>query len=243
MPRRIPGPKSHAFPVRASRVAAADGDRYIEAECPNDDRIGAIERRLDAIENVVPDDGGPDWRLEEKILNLQDEVAALARREPTVPRETIGDDQAAFIARRLNALEGRIADLEARPVVSDETLQQLNDALHAKLQTLIEQQVNRALGDLRSRVVTIEKSSNSVTTTASDPDSAKITRLAAMLQSFGEMIRDIETTVSQRQDDIEQRYAEMAANITDNNVKVLKLASKLHGAMQALEHDDEGKAA
>jgi septation ring formation regulator EzrA len=110
------------------------------------------------------------------------------------------------------------------------------------LQTLIERQVTAALGDLRSRLVTVERKSTSVTT-QQDPDSAKLTRLAAMMHSFGEMVKEIESSVDQRQTDIEQRYAELAEYITDNNIKVMKLAGKLHGAMQALEADDEGKAA
>jgi uncharacterized coiled-coil protein SlyX len=159
-----------------------------------------------------------------------------------VSRETLGDDQGMFLAKRCKQLEDRIAELEARPVVSDDTLKQLNDALHAKLQTLIERQVTAALGDLRSRLVTVERKSTSVTT-QQDPDSAKLTRLAAMMHSFGEMVKEIESSVDQRQTDIEQRYAELAEYITDNNIKVMKLAGKLHGAMQALEADDEGKAA
>jgi uncharacterized coiled-coil protein SlyX len=178
----------------------------------------------------------------EQLRELRDEVGALAAREP-VSRETLGDDQGMFLAKRINALEARVADLEARPVVSDETLKQLNDALHAKLQTLIEQRVNKALGDLRSRVVTIEKNSTSVTTTNQDPDSTKMTRLATMLQSFGEMVREIETTVDQRQTDLEQRYAELAEHITDNNLQVMKMSTRLYRALAALEHDDEKEVA
>jgi len=243
MPRKIPRDPQHDFPTpRGYRKVEADGERYIEIDCPNDDRIAEIERRLAGLEGSVPAEVGPDPVMVEQLRELRDEVGALAAREP-VSRETLGDDQGLFLTKRINAIEARVADLEARPVVSDETLKQLNDALHAKLQTLIEQRVNKALGDLRSRVVTIEKNSTSVMTTNQDPDSAKITRLATMMQSFGELIREVETTVDQRQTDLEQRYAELAEHITDNNLQVMKMSTRLYRALAALEHDDEEKVA
>jgi len=174
---------------------------------------------------------------------LVDAAREAAMAAGDVSRETLGDDQGIFLTKRINALEARVAELESRPVVSEDMLRQLNDALHAKMQAIIEQQVNKALGDLRSRLVTVEKKSTSVTTTAQDPDSAKLTRLATMLQSFGEMVRDIETNVDTRHSDLEQRYAELAEHITDNNLKVMKMSTRLYRALAALEHDDEGKDA
>jgi len=167
-----------------------------------------------------------------------------------VSRETLGDDQGLFLAKRCQQLEAklteaeaRLAELEARPTVSEDTIRQFDDAFNSKVNTLVEKRVNAALGDLRSRVVSVEKKSTSLTT-QQDPESAKISRLASLMQSFGEYIKEVETSVEKRQTDIENAHAQLAEYITDNNVKVMKLASKLHAAMQALETDvDEGKAA
>src|SRR5210317_1718298 len=153
------------------------------------------------------------------LVDAAREAAAAAG---DVSRETLGDDQGIFLTKRINALEARVAELEARPVVSEDMLRQFNDAFNARVDAIVEQKVNKALGDLRSRLVTVEKKSTSVTTTAQDPDSAKLTRFATLLHSFGEMVRDVETTVDRRQTDLEQRYAELAEHITDNNLKVMK---------------------
>jgi uncharacterized coiled-coil protein SlyX len=174
------------------------------------------------------------------LVDAAREAAAAAG---DVSRETLGDDQGIFLTKRINALEARVAELEARPVVSEDMLRQFNDAFNARVDAIVEQKVNKALGDLRSRLVTVEKKSTSVTTTAQDPDSAKLTRFATLLHSFGEMVRDVETTVDRRQTDLEQRYAELAEHITDNNLKVMKMSTRLYRALAALEHDDEGKDA
>ena len=213
------------------------GGAQANGECPNEARIGKIEARLD--------DFGK--RLDEVGTSLNE----IAQREPVlqvqpadnVSRETIDSDRVEFLAKRINALEARIVTLENRPHVSEETINSLNDALHAKMQSIIEKQVNKALGDLRSRVVTIEKSSNSVTTTKSDPDSAKLGRIAEIVQSLGGYVREIETTVEHKHTELEQRYAELAEHITDNNLQTMKLNTRLYRALAALEHDDEGKDA
>ena len=202
---------------------------------PNRHRVVAVPYQDD------DPDKGQHFHVDLDALVDAAREAAMAAGD--VSRETLGDDQGIFLTKRINALEARVAELEARPVVSEDMLRQLNDALHAKMQAIIEQQVNKALGDLRSRLVTVEKKSTSVTTTAQDPDSAKLTRLATMLQSFGEMVRDIETNVDTRHSDLEQRYAELAEHITDNNLKVMKMSTRLYRALAALEHDDEGKDA
>ena len=199
---------------------------------PNRHRVVAVPYRDDDPER------GQHFHVDlDALIDAAREAAA-----GDVSRETLGDDQGLFLAKRCKQLEDRIAELEDRPVVSDDTLKQLNDALHAKLQTLIEKKVNAALGDLRSRVIAVEKNSTSLTT-QQDPDSAKLTRLAAMLQSFGEMVREIETSVDQRQTEIEQQHAELREHITENNLQVMKMSTRLYRALAALEHDDEGKAA
>ena len=204
------------------------GGAQANGDCPNEARIGKIEARLT--------DFGK--RLDEIDLSVP-----VARPAEDVSRETIDNDRVEFLAKRINAIEARIVTLENRPHVSEETINSLNDALHAKMQAIIEQQVNRALGDLRSRVVTIEKTSNSVTTHKTDPDSAKLGRIAEIVQSLGGYVREIETTVEHKHTELEQRYAELAEHITDNNLQTMKLNTRLYRALAALEHDDEGKAA
>ena len=199
-------------------------------ECPNDGRIAKIEGRL-------ADFG---QRLDEIGQRLTEIPTALVEVQPAEPvsRETIDNDRVEFLAKRINAIEARIVTLENRPHVSEETINSLNDALHAKMQSIIEQQVNRALGDLRSRVVTIEKTSNSVTTHKTDPDSAKLGRIAEIVQSLGGYVREIETTVECKHTELEQRYAELAEHITDNNLQTMKLNTRLYRALAALEHDE-----
>ena len=202
---------------------------------PNRHRVVAVPYQDD------DPDKGQHFHVDLDALVDAAREAAMAAGD--VSRETLGDDQGIFLTKRINALEARVAELEARPVVSEDMLRQLNDALHAKMQAIIEQQVNKALGDLRSRVVTIEKSSNSVTTTKSDPDSAKLGRIAEIVQSLGGYVREIETTVEHKHTELEQRYAELAEHITDNNLQTMKLNTRLYRALAALEHDDEGKDA
>jgi uncharacterized coiled-coil protein SlyX len=217
------------------------GGAQANGDCPNEARIGKIEARLD--------DFGK--RLDEVGTSLTDFGQRLdsSRQIETAPtsdnvsRETVDADRVEFLAKRINALEARIVTLENRPHISEETINSLNDALHAKMQSIIEKQVNKALGDLRSRVVTIEKSSNSVTTTKNDPDSAKLGRIAEIVQSLGGYVREIETTVEHKHTELEQRYAELAEHITDNNLQTMKLNTRLYRALAALEHDDEGKDA
>jgi uncharacterized coiled-coil protein SlyX len=160
-----------------------------------------------------------------------------------VSRETLGDDQGIFLTKRINALEARVAELEARPVVSEDMLRQFNDAFNARVDAIVEQKVNKAMGDVRSRLVTVEKKSTSLTTTAQDPDSTKITRLATLMQSFGEVVRDVENSFEQRCAELDQKYAEISEHITETNLKIMQLMTKLYRALAALEHDDEGKDA
>lgn len=218
-------------------------------ECPNDGRIAKIEGRLADFGQRLADFG---QRLDDFGQRLDDfgklvaEIPTQSSEAPPaepVSRETIDNDRVEFLAKRINAIEARLISLENRPHVSEETINSLNDALHAKMQSIIEQQVNRALGDLRSRVVTIEKTSNSVTTHKTDPDSAKLGRIAEIVQSLGGYVREIETTVEHKHTELEQRYAELAEHITDNNLQTMKLNTRLYRALAALEHDDEGKVA
>src|SRR6056300_72353 len=213
------------------------GGAQANGDCPNEARIGKIEARLDDFGKRLDEVGTSLTEIGQREPVLQVQPA------DNVSRETVDADRVEFLAKRINALEARIVTLENRPHISEETINSLNDALHAKMQSIIEKQVNKALGDLRSRVVTIEKSSNSVTTTKNDPDSAKLGRIAEIVQSLGGYVREIETTVEHKHTELEQRYAELAEHITDNNLQTMKLNTRLYRALAALEHDDEGKDA
>lgn len=213
------------------RGSTADTDS--NQPCPNEGRIGAIESRLSELEGSFNDLG---QRFDE--IDLTVPVVTVTEDKSNPSRD---DDRIEFIAKRINAIESRIVQLENRPYVSEETVQGLNDALHAKMQSIIEKTVNRSLGDLRSRVVTIEKTSSSVTHSEGerDADSTKLARIAEIVQSLGGYVREIESTVVERHDELEQRYAELAEHITDNNLKTMQLNTRLYRALAALEHDEE----
>ena len=86
--------------------------------------------------------------------------------------------------------------------------------------------------------MTIER--NTTTAVAgTDPDSAKLAKLAEIVSSLGSYVSEIESTVEQRHGAIEQKYAELAEHITDMNLQTMKLAARLYRALQALEHDSE----
>ena len=155
-----------------------------------------------------------------------------------------GDSVNPFLIKRLESIEGRLTELahrvdglEARPHISDETMAQLGDGLNSKIQNLVESHVNRALGDLRSRVVSVEKST-AITTTGADPDSSKLAKLASAIQSFGEYVERVENDLEGRVSAVEQACAEVTEHITETNLSTMKLSTRLYRALKALEHDE-----
>lgn len=234
MPRKIPIEHVHQPPGQRGSLDATRL-QYVEVDCPNDDRIAEIERRLGELEAREPEQlpvpAGFDFdAIERQLIE-------------SVSQQAAPSDQMGFVVKRLEAIEGRLTELaarvdelDARPHVSEDTIRQLDDGLNAKINHMIEKHANRALGDIRSRLVTIER--NTTTTVAgSDPDSAKLAKLAEIVSSLGSYVSEIESTVEQRHGALEQQYAELAEHITDTNLKTMKLSTRLYRALQALEHD------
>lgn len=229
---RVPAALTHNLETLNKRLTELE-KRPVELPTRNDnadcerqqnDRIAAIEGRIEKLETApVP------------LVPATDGLAEIK-------------DRVEFVVKRLAALDarmteyaGRLDEVEARPHVSQDMIQQLDDGLNAKIQHMVTKHVNGALGDVRSRLVTVERAST--TGQSGDSDSAKISKLASMLQSFGEMLREIETTVDQRQTDLEQLCAELSEHVTDSNVKVMQVSTRLYRALAALQSDDEERVA
>ena len=159
-----------------------------------------------------------------------------------------GDNPNPFLIKRVENAEARLTELGNRvdgiPHVSEDTLRQLDDGLNAKIQHMVEKHVNSALGDLRRRVVALERKSQAVATASEgEPQSAQLAKLAEAVQSFGKYVATVETDLEERVAAVEQLYAELSENMTENNLKVMKVNVRLFKALKALEYDDEGKAA
>jgi len=147
----------------------------------------------------------------------------------------VDDDRMGFVVKRLNAIEARLTELESRPYLSPEDIRQLGDGLNTKIKGMIEKHVNSALGDVRSRLVTVER--NTTTNTAGEPQSAQLAKLAEMVRNFGELVQTVERDFDGRIAHVEQMYAEVAQHISDTNLKTLQLSTRLYRALQALESD------
>lgn len=204
--------------------------REVEAKSPD---LADVYQRLSDLESRQP---------EQLPVPADVDFGALERQlVDSVARET---DPHGFLAKRLEALEGRLTETAARldaheqlPHISEDTIRQLDDGLHAKIQAMITKHVNGALGDVRSRLVTIERNTTTAVAGA-DPDSAKLAKLAEIVSSLGEYMASIEKTV----EEVDQKYAELVEYITDTNLKTMTLSTRLYRALKALEEPDERAA-
>ena len=240
MPRKIPTEHAHQPPGERGTLPPPR-EHTDPIVCPNEDRIAEIERRLGEVENRAPEQLPVPFDAETLERDL---IEAVSRNM----EDGDSSDRLEFIVKRLNSIEARqtemlsrLDNLEARPHISEETIRQLDDGLNAKIQHLVESKVAGALGDLRSRVISVERNTTSVTTTA-DPDSAKLGKLSEIVASLGSYVTEIETSVETRHTDLEQRYRELAEHITDNNLQTMKLSTRLYRALAALENDEADAA-
>lgn len=156
-------------------------------------------------------------------------------------------DRLEFLAKTVNALDGRmtelgarVQDVESRPHLSEQTVRELMDGLNTRFKSLVEKLVNGAMGDVRSRLVSIERNGGGA---GIDPDSEKLSRLAETISALSKYVREIETTVEDRHADLERKYAEIAEHLTDVNVKTMKVSTRLYRALKALEVDPEERGA
>lgn len=170
----------------------------------------------------------------------------------TIELQAVDESRVDFLIRKIDNLEARlnslvdnVTALEARPHVSEEMIVQLNDGLTGRFTAQIEQLVNQAMGDLRSRVVTIERT-YSVPSTGQDPDSAKLTKLGQIVDSLADYVKSFEVAVDDRHDDLERRYAEIAEHIAAVNKNILnvttetmRMKGKLLRAVTALEANED----
>ena len=150
-----------------------------------------------------------------------------------------------FLIKRIESIEarlteqgGRVDGIENRPHVSEETLKQLDDGLNAKIKHLVEKHVNSALGDLRQRLIALEKAAKTITHEPGEPQSSQVAKLADAIHSFGKYVSTVESDLEARVAAVEQIHAELAENITDNNLKLMKVNTRLYKALKALEYDE-----
>ena len=159
-----------------------------------------------------------------------------------------------FLIRRLEAIESRLTEMgarldevEARPQVSEKTLKELMDGINTRFKALVEKLVNAAMGDVKSRLVTVERSvEKGVPVGDNSRDSDKLNRLAQIVSSLGSYVNDIESTVENRNEDLERRYAEMSehmANVNDHiatiNADALRMKTRMYRALKALDVDED----
>lgn len=148
-----------------------------------------------------------------------------------------------FLAKKVDKLAARLEAVEARPHITEDTVKQLNDGLNVKFQTLIEKLVNKALGDVRSRLVTVERTIEKVPAKAgSEPESAQLTRIGEIVHSLGKCVGTIQGDFDKRTDDLEQRYAEMFEHVTSINADVLRTKTMFHEALKAFQPKDQDAA-
>lgn len=155
-----------------------------------------------------------------------------------------------FLIKRIESVEARLTeqgsrvdDIEARPHVSDETLKQLDDGFNAKINHMVTKHVNGALGDLRQRLIALENAAKTIVHSSGEPQANQVAKLAEAIHAFGQYVKTVEGDLEARVAAVEQIHAELAENITDNNLKLMKVNTRLYKALKALEYDDEGKAA
>lgn len=161
-------------------------------------------------------------------------------------------DRVMFLAKRLDALESRqtewshrLDEVEGRPHISAETVRQLNDGLNEKFKHMIEKLVNAAMGDVRSRLVSVERTVEAPRAITGGEDAAKLSRLAEMLAALGKYVQTIERDLDQRNQDVERLYAEMSEHmvtvndhISDINSGALLMKTRMYRALKALETEE-----
>lgn len=236
MPRKIPIDHPHAPPGQRGTLDSTR-EHYVEVECPNDARIAEIERRLSSLES----------RPEPEQLPVPFDVGQIERDLiEAVSRETSASDQMQFVIKRLNTIEARqtemfarLDNLENRPHISEETIRQLDDGLNVKIQHMIEKHVNGAMGEVRSRLIKIERSAP---TSDSEAPSGQVAKLAQAIKSFGEYVERVENDLEGRVSAVEQMCAEVSEHITETNLSTMKLSTRLYRALKALDHDEADAA-
>ena len=206
-------------------------------------RITDLEKRPVPL-TTHPEDSDETRQQRDRIAEIERQLAEAISSPPAViPQDDDLSDRVEFVVKRLAALEsrlteyaGRLDEIAARPHISEETIRQLDDGLNAKIRTMIESHVNKAMGDVRSRLVTVER--NATTVIEGEPQSKQLAKLADVVRNFGECVKTVESDFDERIAHVEQMYAEVAEHITDNNLKTMQLSTRLYRALKALEQDD-----
>jgi uncharacterized coiled-coil protein SlyX len=158
-----------------------------------------------------------------------------------------------FLIRRLESIESRLTEMgarleevEGRPQVSEKTLRELMDGINTRFKSLVEKLVNAAMGDVKSRLVTVERTVEKGVPATNGGEGDKLNRLAQIVSSLGAYVNDIEGTVEARNEDLERRYAEMSehmATVNDHiatiNADALRMKTRMYRALKALDVDED----
>lgn len=211
MPRRIPGPVSHEFPeVRGARKLA-DSDAYIELECPNDERIADIERRLAKIE------------------------AAPAPEPVTLPA-VVEDRGQPMLAAQVATLREEIAELKSRPHLSQKDINDLSAAMNSRVVNIVSREtedLRGSLADLVGKMTTLAEIVHSKPhADNAEPHTVSVSVSEQTINDLAHELADVTATVMKMFSMVQGEVGELRRRINKQERDHMDMADELHSAVK-----------
>ena len=217
MPRRIPGPVSHEFPeVRGARKLA-DSDTYIELECPNDDRIADLERRVDELEGVT--------------FDIRADMDRPREAAPPVPA-VVEDRGQPMLAAQVATLREEIAELKSRPHLSQKDINDLSAAMNSRVVNIVSRETEDLRGSLADLVGKMTTLAEIVHDKPKSDSEVSISVSEQTINDLAHELADVTATVMKMFSMIQGEVGELRRRINKAERDHLDMADELHSAVK-----------
>lgn len=221
MVRRIPTLHKHTPPtqlvpvVRGNDQLPTPHDQATEIQCPNDDRIAAIERHL-----------------AQRITDLDNKVSAIDQASPVVVQDSGLDEHTNqrmdSLVRQIDTLRAQVEAVSDRPSLSPDDVNGLANGFDARVEKMIS-----------AAMVTVKDEIQRVKIDVSSVKRSSASELAEQVELIGNMVTETGKLVvhlSERGSELEKSVAETRGQLSALRDEFLgDLSATLQSMVQTLD--------